>query len=271
MRQSPLRFLAGPGAFAKIREGGFEPGRIGTIAGASGGAKWLVLSQIDRVIIDRILPRLEAPVHLIGSSIGAWRFTCYAQDDPLAAIARFEEAYLDQHYSDAPDRREISDKSEEILRVALGGGGARQIVNHPVLRTHIMATRARFTAASERTAVLGTTLAVAATANILSRRSLGAFFKRSLFYDSRDLPPFFDVRGFPIEQIELTEHNLTRAVLASGAIPLVLSGVTDIGGAPRGVYRDRRYHRLPSGFADQCRRPPHAFSALLRSPDTRLV
>jgi len=259
--------MAGPGAIAKIRDEGFKPEQIGTIAGASGGAKWLVLSQIDRVIIDQILPRLEAPVHLIGSSIGAWRFTCYAQDDPLAAIERFEEAYLEQRYSDNPDIHEISAKSREIIGAILGEYGAQQVVNHPVLRTHVMTARAKFTAASERAPVLGASLIVAATANVVSRRSLGAFFKRSLFYDRRDLPPFFDVRGFPIEQVELTEQNLADAVLASGAIPLVLSGVRNIAGAPRGVYRDGGiidYHLdLPTSADDRLTLFPHFSDRLI--------
>ena len=59
-----------------VRQNGFNPGDVGAIAGASGGAKWLVLSQLDRVIIDRILPKLEAPVYLVGSSICTWRFAC---------------------------------------------------------------------------------------------------------------------------------------------------------------------------------------------------
>lgn len=259
--------MAGRGAVAKIRDEGFKPEQIGTIAGASGGAKWLVLSQIDRVIVDQILPRLEAPVHLIGSSIGAWRFTCYAQDDPLAAIERFEEAYLEQRYSDNPDIHEISAKSREIISVILGEYGARQIVNHPVLRTHVMTARAKLTAASERASVLGASLIVAATANVVSRRSLAAFFKRSLFYDRRDLPPFFDARGFPIEQVELTEQNLADVVLASGAIPLVLSGVHNIAGAPRGVYRDGGiidYHLdLPTSADDRLTLFPHFFDRLI--------
>jgi hypothetical protein len=64
------------------------------MAGASGGAKWLVLSKLDRVVVDTLVPGLRGPVHLIGSSIGAWRFACYAQRRPLEAIERFEEAYL---------------------------------------------------------------------------------------------------------------------------------------------------------------------------------
>ena len=74
-----LLFKAGPGALQDVRKRGFSAERIGTIAGASGGAKWLVLSQLDRVIIEQVLPRLAGAVHLVGSSIGAWRFDCYAQ------------------------------------------------------------------------------------------------------------------------------------------------------------------------------------------------
>ena len=105
-----LVFKAGPGAFDTVRRHGFAIDRIGTIAGASGGAKWLVLSQLDRVILETVVPRLEGPVHLIGTSIGAWRFACYAQPDPVAAIERFEDAYIHQFYSDAPDIHEIKDE-----------------------------------------------------------------------------------------------------------------------------------------------------------------
>ena len=74
-----------------IRRHGFDISSVGTIAGASGGAKWLVLSQLDRAILGSVVPKLSGPVHLIGSSIGSWRFACYAQADPLAAIERFEQ------------------------------------------------------------------------------------------------------------------------------------------------------------------------------------
>ena len=72
-RSHGLVFKAGPGALESIRKHGFAPERIGTIAGASGGAKWLVLSQLDRVILRDLVPKMRSPVHLIGSSIGAWR------------------------------------------------------------------------------------------------------------------------------------------------------------------------------------------------------
>lgn len=238
MNQRNLVFRAGPGAIDIVRKNGFSPELIGTIAGASGGAKWLVLSQIDRVILQSILPRLAGPVHLIGTSIGAWRFACYAQADPLAAIERFEEAYIEQVYSEAPDIHEITAKSREILDVVLGDSGAEEILRHRVLRNHVMAVRARHITASEQEHMLAAGLLIAAGLNAISRRSLGWFFERALFFDARDLPPFFDAKGFPMQRVMLRRENLADAIVATGAIPLVLSGVRDIHGAMPGVYRD---------------------------------
>ena len=121
-------FRAGDEAFAAIQRDGFRIDQIGTIAGASGGAKWLVLSQLDRAIIASIIPRLQGPVHLLGSSIGAWRFACYAQSDPSAALRRFEHAYIEQSYSETPDIHEITAMSREIVQVLFGDNGVADLL-----------------------------------------------------------------------------------------------------------------------------------------------
>jgi len=233
-----LVFKAGPGAYESIRRHGFAPERIGTIAGASGGAKWLVLSQLDRCILETIVPKLDGPVHLLGSSIGAWRFACYAQDDPIAAIDRFEQAYIGQSFSEKPDISEITRKSREIVKIVLADGAADQILSHPVFRTHIMTVRSRHIAASENHVLLASALVAAAAMNALHRKWLGLFFERALFFDARDLPPFFDVTGLPLQKIRIRVDNMEDVVVATGSIPLVLSGVKDIEGANPGMYRD---------------------------------
>lgn len=233
-----LSFRAGPGAMQMIRENGFSADMIGTLAGASGGAKWLVLSQLDRVIASEILPRLSAPVYTIGTSIGAWRFACYAQRDPLSAIERFEEAYLSQTYSEKPDRDEITAKSADILDHVVGPSGVAEILANPVLRVNVMTVRAKHLGAAESAPVLVPSLLAAAMANAVSRRSLGLFFERVLFSDARDRPPFFALSGFPMHTVALNEQNLKPSILATGSIPMVLNGVRDIHGAPRGTYRD---------------------------------
>jgi hypothetical protein len=238
LKTQNLVFRAGPGAIDIVRRNGFAPELVGTIAGASGGAKWLVLSQMDRVILDSIVPGLAGPVHMIGTSIGAWRFACYAQEDPLAAVERFETAYIEQSYSESPDIHEITAKSREILGELLGPSGATDILDHPTLRTHIMAVRARHITAIEQEQTLAAAMLLAAGLNAFTRRSLGLFFERALFFDARDLPPFFDLEGFPMQRVMMRRNNLEDAIVATGSIPLVLSGVRDIEGAMPGVYRD---------------------------------
>jgi hypothetical protein len=262
-----LVFKAGPGAFDSIRRHGFSPERIGTLAGASGGAKWLVLSHLDRVLIGNVLPKFEAPLHLVATSIGAWRFACYAQPDPLAAIQRFEDAYIDQSYSDKPDIHEITAKSREILNMAIGESGVTNILNHPVLRTHIMTVRARNIAAFENRLLLAASLFLAASMNAISRSTLGLFYERALFFDARDLPPFFDVTGFPLQRIRIGPDNLADAIVATGSIPLVLSGVRDIARATPGVYRDGGvidYHLdIPHSDSDKLALFPHFFDHIV--------
>jgi predicted acylesterase/phospholipase RssA len=266
MQAKALTFMAGPAAYADIRKRGFAAERIATLAGGSGGAKWLVLSQLDRVIINRLLPQLSGPVHLVGSSIGAWRFACYAQANPLEAIERFETAYVEQTYSAKPDRNEITATSREILRSVLGETGVAEIIHHPTFRSHVMTVKSRLLTATDNKPLLGLGLLAAGAANAISRRSLGAFFSRGLFHDARALPPFYHVRDFPLQRIPLTEHNLSDAVIASGSIPLVLNGVRDIAGAPRGIYRDGGvidYHLdLPLSEADRLTLFPHFFQSL---------
>lgn len=262
-----LSFKAGSGALKSIGKHGFDIASIGTIAGASGGAKWLVLSQLDRAILQNVVPRIHGPVHLIGSSIGSWRFACYAQRDPLAAIERFEKAYLEQTYSKKPDIHEITAKSREILGLVFGESGVQEILANPVFRTHVMAVRSRKVTASEHRLVLAAGLLTAALLNAVSRKTLGWFFERALFHDKRDTPPFFDLTGFPLQQVELTAENLADAVVATGAIPLVLSGVRDIAGARPGVYRDGGvidYHLdLPHSAHERMTLFPHFYDRIV--------
>jgi hypothetical protein len=233
-----LRFRAGAAAYREIRAHGFDPSTVQTLVGASGGAKWLVLSQLDRVLIRRLVADRRTPLHLIGSSIGAWRFACYARRDPLAAIARLENAYLEQRYGARPSSAEVSAQSRAILAAMLGESGVAEILSHPSLHLHVVATRCRGPTASTRRRVLMAGLGIAAGANALDRRLLGVFFVRTLFHDARLRPPFEDAHGLTTKHVVLTADNLEDCILASGAIPLVLDGVRDIAGAPSGVYRD---------------------------------
>ena len=267
MNPVSLTLKAGSGALKSVKTHGFDPSSIGTIAGASGGAKWLVLSQLDKAILSNLVPKMKGPVHLLGTSIGAWRFACYAQGNPIAAIERFESAYIEQSFSENPDIREITAKSREIIDLVLGAGGSDEILNHPVFRTHVMAVRSRHVLAAETRWLLGLGLLTAAALNLVSRKTLGMFFERALFYDSRDLPPFFAATGFPLQRIALGPQNLEDAIVATGSIPLVLAGVRNIDGAKPGMYRDGGvidyHHDLPHSAADRLTLYPHFYDRIV--------
>ncbi len=228
---------AGSRALAILREGGLTPNRVQVLAGASGGPKWLVLAGIDRVL-PRFFGKRKDPLFLLGSSIGSWRMAALAQKDPLRAIEAFEEAYTGQRYSSKPDAKEVTRESFRVMDAYLGDDDIRHILGHPYMRMNMIAVRSRSFGASDVKMLQGTHVALAAMANLAGRRLLRFFFERGLFHDPRCIPPFFGMDNFPTARIPLGEPNFRKALMASGSIPLVMEGMRDIPGAPRGTWRD---------------------------------
>ncbi len=237
--KNALSVYAGPKALSIIRDQGLRPEMIKIVGGAAGGPKWLVLSRLNRLIFGQWLKPRTEPVFLLGSSIGSWQFACAAQNDPEAAFERFEKEYIHQEYScDRPPPEEVTRVSRVIMGRILGENGLREILNHPWLRLNMISARCLGLTRLEKTAPLALGLTAALTANLFSRRSLGLFFERALFYDPRDRPPFFHPAFPATRQVPLDEANFPDAVLASGSIPLAMEGIRDIPGAPAGTYRD---------------------------------
>jgi len=233
-----LSFLAGRKALPMIREGGLNPDQVKVVTGAAGGPKCLILNHLDAAIFSTWFADRKEPLFLLGSSAAAWRFASISQKQPLEAIDRFQTTYVHQHYSEKPSTEEITDESIAFLNIFIGNRGEKEILSHPYLRLNVMSTRCRGLTASDRKGALLPGLIIAALLNIVSRRSLRFFFERTLLYDPRDTPPFFDMDEFPIRKVPLTEENLRQALLASGSIPVAMSRVTDIPGARKGTYRD---------------------------------
>jgi len=233
-----LTVLAGSRALSRIKSEGFRPDMFDIIAGAAGGPKWLVLNHLDRVIFPAWSVNRTKPVYFIGSSIGAWRFAAATQKEPLAAIDRFQTAYIHQRYSLNPDRAEIARETSHVLDCLLGENGIQEILSHPCFRLNILAVRCQWPTAGDQKCLLGPGLATAFGANLIHRRLLKFFFERTLFYDARNKPPFFNMPGFTLHRVPLIEPSLKQALLASGAIPWLMSGIQNIPGAPKGTYRD---------------------------------
>ncbi len=235
---SPLRVLAGPDALAELRDGGLDPGRVRVIVGASGGAKWLALGGLDRVLFPWLLRGATGPIHAVASSIGTWRFACLCAKDPLSAISRFEQAYVEEQvYRGKPTAAEVSVECARILDAVLGPDGPRALAAHETVRLHVVTARFRHLGALEGTSLLFG-LGVAAALNAFARPALGASVERVVFDAAGDPGPFAPWRDLPTRHVPLTRKNVKQALAASAAIPIVVSGVRDPEGAPPGVYRD---------------------------------
>ena len=222
----------------KIKDGGLGADDIKVMAGAAGGPKWLIFGHLDRYLFGSYFQSRKEPLYLIGSSSGAWRFASASQADPLAAMQRFEDAYIGQTYEGIPTPIEVSAEADKIVTHLLGKQGTREILSHSFLRLSFMTARARGWAGSEQRFKLFAGLCMAVLGNFVSRRFLGWFFERGLFYDPRNVPPFAGMQCLPLHTIPLSTENLGKGLLASGSIPWVMAGVKDIPGAPAGTYRD---------------------------------
>ncbi len=236
---SALSIFAGREAARRIRESGWSAELFSLLLGASGGPKWFILGQLDRFLFGEFLQRSQQPLSALGSSIGSWRHACLIQDDPAAAVDRLEKAYLYQHYeSTRPTAQEISEVSRDILKGVLGTEGARQMVQHPRIKTHVVTARGRGPAASSSTPLLASGMGVAALGNAVSRRLLKLHFQRVVFHSGDAPNPGLHFEDFHTCFAPLSRDNVAPALHASGAIPFVLTGERDIPGAPPGQYWD---------------------------------
>lgn len=224
-----LVIRAGVRAAARLREEGFHADLFDTLVGASGGPKWLVLRHLDETLIERVILPRERPLDTLGSSIGSFRHACFAQRDPIAALARFADAYTRQAYQGQPTPETISQESERILAEFLAEHGAEEITTNDVIRSHFVAARLRHDRGLDRGTAFRIQLAAAASRNLLSRRNLGRSFERILFARAG---PMLDFDDFPTHHVPLDASNVRAALMASGSIPLVMAGVRDVPGAP---------------------------------------
>lgn len=247
---------AGAKALEFIRTHGLHLKDVDVVLGAAGGPKWLVLSGLDKLLAPALLSARQRPVHLIGASIGTWRFACYGQPDPAAAIDAFADGYINQHYPDSPSLQEVDVGARKIIDGFLGGDaltGSKALLEHPTLRLGILAVRSRGLTVPEARWALGAGLITTATANFATRLGAGLLFRQTLFHDPREAPSLEPRRGLPVDLAALTPETLPLALMASSAIPGLMSGVDDIAGAPPGRYRDGGivdYHLdLPLGDA----------------------
>lgn len=240
--KNPLIIKAGPTAYRQLLQEGLRSQDIQLMVGASGGPKWFSLFGLDQYFCGEFFKGRTTPLPLLGSSAGAWRFGCYAQADPVAASRRFCDAYRNLCYSKNASMAEITATSASVMDAVFPTPAhLQQVIDNPLMQLNFIVARSRkLNSGQTRAAQLGA-LTLTAAANLVSRKSLGLFYQRYLFQRSgvagrSEL--FADISDLPTERVNLTVENLKPALLASGAIPLVIEPVRHIAGAGAGHFVD---------------------------------
>jgi glycosyltransferase involved in cell wall biosynthesis len=252
---SSITLRAGPRALARLNSHGLAATDIAVVPGAAGGPKALGLSGLDLALFGDWFPKAPRVRHLIGASIGAWRFAAACRADPAEGLRELARLYAGQRYPPRPGAGLVTRKVREMLRELFEGHEAAILAN-PDYRLHILAVRGRGLltrdAGVRRTVGFG----AAAVANLAGRRHLRHFLERTVFHDARERPPFLDDAGvsgnllpatgsrpirfdaFHTHAVPLDLANLREALVASAAIPMAIEAVPDIPRAPAGLYWD---------------------------------
>jgi hypothetical protein len=257
-----LTIRAGKRARERLASHGLDPADVEIVPGAAGGPKALGIAGLDRAIFGEWLATAPRIRHLIGASIGAWRFAAACCKDPARTLEEFARLYTAQSYPPRPSRRFVSEAARTMLGDLFRGREA-EILSTPWHRLHILAVRGRWPLTRDSALHTPLGFGMAALANAFGRKHLARFMDRTVFLDPRDTPPVMPGRfdAFHTHSVKLDAGNLGEALVASASIPMVLEGVANIPSAPEGIYWDGGiidYHlHLPYHHAQDLVLYPH--------------
>jgi hypothetical protein len=251
--KSPLTLLAGRTAFERIKAEGLSASLFETVVGASGGAKMLALTHLDRYIFGEFFSDTHHRVELVGSSIGTWRHVAAAAPDPVSALAALHERYLNQWW-DEDDKRTATEIVDELCSWVIDGFCTSDVAEHICetsrFRTHIVTARGRGLNSRPAGPLLGIGMALSAAENFINRGLLASGFQRVVFSSGESLA--FNFQDFDTTHVPLTPTILKSALLASGSIPFLMSGQKDIADAPKGHLWDGGIVDYHFDFANFC-------------------
>jgi len=233
-----LEIYAGDSALKTIKEKGFSPELFTSFLGASGGPKWFALFGLDKYIFGEFFKDHKQPLNLIGSSVGAFRSACFAQKDPVKAIERLAKNYHETTYTNKAKPEEVSRKALEMMDAIFGEFGEQEIVDNPYFKAHIIVAKCNGFVSSENKFIQGMGLAKSYLNNRINRPRLNSQYERFVFQSSNSDLILSDPDNISTTHIPFSKANIRNALLASGSIPMVMEGISNIEDSPKGMYRD---------------------------------
>jgi len=233
-----LEIHAGINALKTIQEKGFKQELFTNFLGASGGPKWFMLFGLDKYLFGEFFKDRSTELNLIGSSAGAYRAAALTQNDPVLAIERLAYTYANTVYSKKPTPPEISAQAVNIVDQLFAENGADEVINNEIFKAHFLVAKCNGLTASDNKIMQGAGLISSMLLNKFDRRLLSKQYQRYIFQHPSSKLSINDPYNFNNTYQKLTGDNIKSALLASGSIPMVMSGIKHISGSEKGTYRD---------------------------------
>ena len=250
---SALRILAGPKAALHLQKNGLQAKDVTAVFGASGAAKWLSIQGLDKAIFGGwIQDSRSRPLHLFGTSIGAWKSAAAATRDPAEAMDKLAAAYIAQRYTKQTTREDVAAEAERMLDAFLNKEEIEHILSAQNVHLHIGTIKSKGLLAQDHKALLALAMLQMAVMNVGGRNALTSQLERVIFSTAAQEFPINNGDRYTSKLTELNADNFRKALVASGSIPYVLPAVEDIPDTPPGLYRDGGildYHPIPSNFS----------------------
>lgn len=233
-----LKVLAGKKAYDHIRKNGLDQSHIDAVFGASGAAKWIAIFGLDTALYSKWFKERKTDLHLFGTSIGAWKFAAALQENPAKAFDRLRLAYSHQRYDGKVTAVKVAKETQRIMDMVVTPEAVRQALSHPVFRIGFSAVQSKGLLAVDSKPAEALAMLSGFVLNLISQKAHEFFAQRVMFHDERYDRSIFKLDTDTTRFIPLTRENFSNAILASASIPAVMKGISQIEGAPKGIYRD---------------------------------
>ena len=230
-----LRYRAGDGARRLLRERGLVPELVGAFVGPASGPKWLVLTGLDRALLDLglLAGHDGGRTLLVGSSAGGWRILALAGSDPVALHQGLQVGYIHQVFTDEDTAETVSAAYRELFKELFTDHEIRHILGHPRLDVALHVVRRRLGRSKSKRSQVAVLAAGAALATA-SRRGAELAFEPFLVHSRPEHAP----EPLKHRTLPLRPDNFFDAAMATGSVPIYMDPVADLAGGPAGLYLD---------------------------------
>ena len=233
-----FRCLLGRQARKKLTEANSHPDCFTLLLAASGGPRWLGLVGVDRALREYLKARTN-PIPTLGASSGAWRLAALASDTDGQTYQELIHEYIEQRFEGNPTPDEVSAVCREYLGRLFTPERIRTVLSHPHFQLNFTTALMSRELPTRWNTVASMVLAT--LYNAVDRRLLGLSFKRAVFSSlphPQGSPLAKSWDRIPSITVPLTDRNFLPGILATGSIPTVLSGETNIAGSSKGHHFD---------------------------------